>query len=59
MKLPRGVSAARLIRALERLGYAVIRQKGATLGCFMKRRLLIRSLFRCTILLRSAHFTEF
>ena len=49
MKLPRGVSAARLIRALERLGYAVIRQKGATLGCFMKRRLLIRSLFRCTI----------
>jgi predicted RNA binding protein YcfA (HicA-like mRNA interferase family) len=29
MKLPRGVSGERLIRALERLGYAVIRQKGS------------------------------
>jgi predicted RNA binding protein YcfA (HicA-like mRNA interferase family) len=29
MKLPRGVSAGRLIHALERLGYAVIRQKGS------------------------------
>ncbi len=29
MKLPRGVSAARVIRALERLGYQVIRQKGS------------------------------
>ena len=29
MKLPRGVSADRLIRALGRLGYAVIRQKGS------------------------------
>jgi predicted RNA binding protein YcfA (HicA-like mRNA interferase family) len=29
MKLPRGVPAERLIRALERLGYAVIRQKGS------------------------------
>ena len=29
MKLPRGVSANRLIRALERLGYTVIRQKGS------------------------------
>jgi Holliday junction resolvase len=29
MKLPRGVSADRLIRALENLGYAVIRQKAA------------------------------
>jgi predicted RNA binding protein YcfA (HicA-like mRNA interferase family) len=29
MKLPRGVSAARLIRALERLGYQEIRQKGS------------------------------
>lgn len=29
MKLPRGVSAERLIRALERLGYEVIRQKGS------------------------------
>jgi predicted RNA binding protein YcfA (HicA-like mRNA interferase family) len=29
MKLPRGVSAERLIRALERLGYAAIRQKGS------------------------------
>jgi len=28
MKLPRGVSADRVIRALERLGYEVIRQKG-------------------------------
>ena len=29
MKLPRGVSAVRLIRALERLGYAVVRRKGS------------------------------
>ncbi len=29
MKLPRGVSAERLIRALERFGYAAIRQKGS------------------------------
>jgi predicted RNA binding protein YcfA (HicA-like mRNA interferase family) len=29
MKLPRGVSGARLIRALENLGYQVIRQKGS------------------------------
>jgi predicted RNA binding protein YcfA (HicA-like mRNA interferase family) len=28
MKLPRGVSADRLIRVLEHLGYEVIRQKG-------------------------------
>jgi predicted RNA binding protein YcfA (HicA-like mRNA interferase family) len=29
MRLPRGVSADRLIRALEGLGYTVIRQKGS------------------------------
>jgi predicted RNA binding protein YcfA (HicA-like mRNA interferase family) len=29
MKLPRGVSGDRLVRVLERLGYAVIRQKGS------------------------------
>jgi predicted RNA binding protein YcfA (HicA-like mRNA interferase family) len=29
MRLPRGVSADRVIRALERLGYQVIRQKGS------------------------------
>lgn len=29
MKLPRGVSGDRLIGALERLGYVVIRQKGS------------------------------
>jgi predicted RNA binding protein YcfA (HicA-like mRNA interferase family) len=29
MRLPRGVSADRLIRALARLGYEVIRQKGS------------------------------
>jgi predicted RNA binding protein YcfA (HicA-like mRNA interferase family) len=29
MKLPRGVSADRVIRALELLGYGVIRQKGS------------------------------
>jgi predicted RNA binding protein YcfA (HicA-like mRNA interferase family) len=29
MKLPRGVSADRLIRALERVGYTLIRQKGS------------------------------
>jgi predicted RNA binding protein YcfA (HicA-like mRNA interferase family) len=34
MKLPRGVSADRLIRALERLGYSVIRQKGSHVRLF-------------------------
>ena len=29
MKLPRGVSGDSLVRALERLGYSVIRQKGS------------------------------
>ena len=29
MKLPRGVSGDRVIRALERLGYGVIHQKGS------------------------------
>ena len=29
MKLPRGVSADRLVRVLERLGYEVLRQKGS------------------------------
>ena len=29
MKLPRGLSADRLIRTLERLGYEAIRQKGS------------------------------
>ena len=31
MKLPRGVSANRVIRALEQIGYKVIRQKGSHL----------------------------
>jgi predicted RNA binding protein YcfA (HicA-like mRNA interferase family) len=31
MKFPRGVPAERLTRALERLGYAIIRQKGSHL----------------------------
>lgn len=34
MKLPRGVSAEQLIRALQRLGYAVIRQKGSHVRLF-------------------------
>jgi predicted RNA binding protein YcfA (HicA-like mRNA interferase family) len=34
MKLPRGVSAERLIRALEQFGYAVIRQKGSHVRLF-------------------------
>ena len=34
MKLPRGVLATRLIRALERLGYTVIRQKGSHIRLF-------------------------
>ena len=29
MKLPRGVSGDRVLRALERLGYAIVRQKGS------------------------------
>jgi predicted RNA binding protein YcfA (HicA-like mRNA interferase family) len=29
MKLPRGIGEDRLIRALEKLGYSVIRQKGS------------------------------
>ena len=32
MKLPRGVSADRVIRALDNLGYRVIRQKGSHVG---------------------------
>ena len=32
--MPRGVSADRLIRALERLGYTVIRQKGSHVRLF-------------------------
>ena len=32
MKLPRGVSGERLVRALEQLGYSVIRQKGSHAG---------------------------
>ena len=31
MKVPRGVSGDRVVRALERLGYSVIRQKGSHL----------------------------
>jgi predicted RNA binding protein YcfA (HicA-like mRNA interferase family) len=34
VKLPRGVSAQRLIRALERLGYVVVRQKGSHIRLF-------------------------
>ena len=34
MKLPRGVSADRLIRALEKLSYGVIRQKGSHVRLF-------------------------
>jgi predicted RNA binding protein YcfA (HicA-like mRNA interferase family) len=34
MKLPRAVSAHRLIHALEQLGYAVIRQKGSHIRLF-------------------------
>jgi predicted RNA binding protein YcfA (HicA-like mRNA interferase family) len=29
VKVPRGVSGGRVVRALERLGYAVVRQKGS------------------------------
>jgi predicted RNA binding protein YcfA (HicA-like mRNA interferase family) len=29
MKLPRGVSGPRLVKALEKLGYEVVRQKGS------------------------------
>jgi len=36
MKLPRGVSADRLIRALGRLCYTVIRQKGSHVRLFHK-----------------------
>jgi predicted RNA binding protein YcfA (HicA-like mRNA interferase family) len=34
MKLPRGVSGDRLIRALEKLGYTVIRQRGSHIRLF-------------------------
>lgn len=34
MKLPRGVSGERLVRALEQLGYAKIRQKGSHIRLF-------------------------
>jgi len=29
MKMPRGVSGERLVRALEQMGYSVVRQKGS------------------------------
>jgi predicted RNA binding protein YcfA (HicA-like mRNA interferase family) len=34
MKLPRGVSADRLIRALKQLGYTTVRQKGSHVRLF-------------------------
>ncbi len=34
MKLPRGVSGDRLVRALEKLGYSPIRQKGSHIRLF-------------------------
>lgn len=34
MKLPRGMSAERLIRALEQIGYSRIRQKGSHVRLF-------------------------
>ena len=48
MKLPRGVSGERLVRALEQLGYSVIRQKGSHVRMRHEGR-FIRSLSRCTI----------
>lgn len=39
MKLPRGVSANRLIRALERLGYEIAVKKEATSGLDTRVRL--------------------
>ena len=37
MKLPRGVSGERLVRGLEGLGYAVIRQRGSHIRLFHER----------------------
>jgi predicted RNA binding protein YcfA (HicA-like mRNA interferase family) len=49
MKLPRGVSGERLVRALEQLGYSVIRQKGSHTRMRHEGPRFIRSLSRCTI----------
>ena len=46
MKLPRGVSGERLVRALEQLGYSVIRQKGSHTRMRHEGLRFIRSLFR-------------
>ena len=46
MKLPRGVSASRLIRALEALGYRLFGKKELTSGCGTKdlRRITVESI---------------
>jgi len=48
MKLPRGVSAEWLIKALEAVGYMAIRQRGATSGCGTQDLPHTRLQFRCT-----------
>jgi len=48
MKLPRGVSAERLIKALEAVGYMVIRQKGSHVRLRHSGPPRTRLQFRCT-----------
>jgi predicted RNA binding protein YcfA (HicA-like mRNA interferase family) len=49
MKLPRGVSGERLVRALEQLGYSEIRGKGSHVRMRYEGPRFIRLLSRCTI----------
>lgn len=49
MKLPRGVSAERLVKALGKLGYEFVWQRGSTQGFSIKDHLCIRSQFRCMV----------
>jgi predicted RNA binding protein YcfA (HicA-like mRNA interferase family) len=44
MKLPRGISGDRVVRALERLGYEAIRQKGSHVDFTMMDRRFTSSL---------------
>jgi hypothetical protein len=45
MKLPRSVSAERVVRGLERLGYQVIRRRAVASGCGTPGHPRMRSLY--------------
>jgi len=53
MKLPRGVSGDRLVRALERLDYSVFVKRAVTSGCDTRDRRSMSSPFLCTTRLKT------